>query len=214
MGRQQPTRTCPPCTTTRRRPRARKCLGKGCGRRYTPRCWRQRYCQNAECLRMVRRWQAARRQRRCRASPEGRRRHRQAERARRQEAKAKGHKPKARSRGRGRGHATKRFWSMLCGRPGCYEAPRSSVRAPARYCSKACRCAVRRVEDRERKWLSRRTLAGRMKRHYEYEAARRRHVRRPADPSHRVNAGGGATRRRCAAAGRTLSARPPPGEYR
>ena len=45
-----------------RRPRPRICLRKGCGRKYQPRCWHQRYCQDPECLRQVRRWQAARRQ--------------------------------------------------------------------------------------------------------------------------------------------------------
>ena len=45
-----------------RRPRPRICLRKGCGRKYQPRRWNQRYCQDPECLREVRRWQAARRQ--------------------------------------------------------------------------------------------------------------------------------------------------------
>ena len=40
-----------------RRPRPRICLRKGCGRRYQPRCSSQRYCQDSECLRQVRRWQ-------------------------------------------------------------------------------------------------------------------------------------------------------------
>ena len=45
-----------------RRPRLRICLRKRCGRRYQPQCWNQRYCQEPECHRQVRRWQAARRQ--------------------------------------------------------------------------------------------------------------------------------------------------------
>ena len=45
-----------------RRPRIRNCLRKGCRRRYQARSWNQRYCQEPECLRQVRRWQAARRQ--------------------------------------------------------------------------------------------------------------------------------------------------------
>lgn len=48
----------------------------------------------------------------------------------------------------------------------------SSVRNPARYCCVACRQAIRNVQDRERKWLSRGTLDGRKKRAYEYRAAR------------------------------------------
>ena len=38
------------------------CLRKGCGRKYQPRRWNQRYCQDPECLRQLRRWQAAQRQ--------------------------------------------------------------------------------------------------------------------------------------------------------
>ena len=45
-----------------RQPRPRTCFRKGCGRRYQPRRWNQRYCQDLECLRQVRRWQDARRQ--------------------------------------------------------------------------------------------------------------------------------------------------------
>ena len=40
----------------------RVCLRKGCGRKYQPRRWNQHYCQDPECLRLVMRWQAARRQ--------------------------------------------------------------------------------------------------------------------------------------------------------
>jgi len=49
----------------------------------------------------------------------------------------------------------------------------SSPRNPARYCCTACRQAVRNVQDRERKWLSRSTLDGRNKRAIEYQAGRR-----------------------------------------
>ena len=37
-------------------------MRKGCGREYQPRRWNQRYCQDPECQREIRRWQAARRQ--------------------------------------------------------------------------------------------------------------------------------------------------------
>jgi hypothetical protein len=63
--------------------------------------------------------------------------------------------------------------SPFCKRPGCYQAVRSSSRCPAQYCSDECRQAMKRVQDRERKWLSRNTEAGRYKRSLEYEAARR-----------------------------------------
>jgi hypothetical protein len=55
----------------------------------------------------------------------------------------------------------------------------SSVRNPARYCCPVCRQAVRNVQDRERKWLSRGTLDGRRKRAYEYRAARQRRSAQP-----------------------------------
>ncbi len=53
-----------------------------------------------------------------------------------------------------------------------------SVRNPARYCSCACRQAVRNVRDRERKWRARGTLEGRKKRACEYQVARQRQSRR------------------------------------
>jgi hypothetical protein len=58
-----------------------------------------------------------------------------------------------------------------CDRPGCYEPPVISLRNLARYCGTACRQAVRNVQDRERKWLSRGTSDGQKKRVIEYEAA-------------------------------------------
>jgi hypothetical protein len=204
MGLEQPTRKPPWRTTKRRRPRPRLCLRKGCGRRYMPRRWNQRYCQDPECLRLVRRWQSARRQRRRRASPQGRQYHRQAERARRQEAKLNHHKALERPDKRARGHAGRIFSGTLCSRPGCHEPPRTSLRTPASYCSTACQAAVRRVRDRERKWLSRATLAGRIKRGYEYAAARRG---RGHDPERDPRPSEG----RPPAVGRPLSARAAPG---
>lgn len=67
-----------------------------------------------------------------------------------------------------------RFFVPLCDRPGCHELPVISLRNPARYCCPECRQAVHNVLDRERKWRSRGTLAGRKKRAYEYQAARQR----------------------------------------
>ena len=70
------------------RPRARVCLRKGCGCKYQPRRWNQRYCQAAECLREVRRWQAARRQTERRADAAAKARHAEAERARRDQVRS------------------------------------------------------------------------------------------------------------------------------
>jgi hypothetical protein len=71
-----------------RRPRVRVCLRKGCGRKYQARRWNQRYCQDPECLRLVRRWQAARRQTERRKDAQVKACHAQAEGARRQRAKS------------------------------------------------------------------------------------------------------------------------------
>jgi hypothetical protein len=66
-----------------RRPRSRSCLRKGCGRKYKPRCRIQRYCQEPECLRQVRRWQAARRQAKRRQDDSVKAQHAEAEKERR-----------------------------------------------------------------------------------------------------------------------------------
>ena len=65
----------------------RLCMRKGCGRTYQPRCWNQRYCQEPEWLRQVRKWQAAKRQAKHRQDAEAKVRHAQAERERRERAK-------------------------------------------------------------------------------------------------------------------------------
>jgi hypothetical protein len=166
-------------STRGRRLRPRICLRQGCGRTYQPRRWNQRYCQDPDCQRQVRRWQAAKRQRKRRGDADGREKHAQTERERRKRRQAESYglsadgsssgdvRPPAWSR-------SKKFPETFCDRPGCYAAARSSDRAPARYCGDACRSALGRVRDRERKWLRRTTSAGRYKRQLEYERARRR----------------------------------------
>ena len=59
----------------------RICLHKGCGRKYQPRRYNQRYCQDPQCQQEVRRWHAARRQARYREDVGVRARHAQAEKA-------------------------------------------------------------------------------------------------------------------------------------
>lgn len=166
----------------------RTCLRKGCGRSFRARQWNQRYCQDPECRRLVRRWQATRRQRARRASAEGREKHAEAERARRRRpasgCPAGQRKPSAEGDSALVTAAGAGAWSrsetplprVVCDRPGCYEPPRDSRRTPASYCSDACRAAVRRVRDRERKYLARKTKAGRLKRRLEYAAAARKRL--------------------------------------
>ncbi len=93
-----------------RRPRARICLNKGCGRKYHPRCWNQRYCQDPECLREVRRWLAARRQAQRREVAGAKAEHAQAERARRQRAKSTPQVAQSPELTPARGHAAESFF--------------------------------------------------------------------------------------------------------
>ncbi len=90
LGVRAPVERChltPKCCASPRRPRVRMCLRKGCGRRYRPRRWNQRYCQEPECLRQLRRWQAAQRQARRRQDEAIKAKHAMAERVRRQRAR-------------------------------------------------------------------------------------------------------------------------------
>ena len=93
-----------------RRPRARPCLNKGCGRKYQPWRWNQRYCQDPECRREVDRWQAAQRQADRRKAADAKAKHAQAEKERRQRAKST---PKVAQNPEvtpARGHAAKSFF--------------------------------------------------------------------------------------------------------
>jgi len=161
--------------TSPRRPRPRLCLRKGCGRKYQPRRWNQRYCQDPECRRLVRRWQAARRQARRRQDDAAKAQHAAAQRARRQRGPSAPQASNNPEVAPARGHAAKIILpTRVCDRPGCYEPPSKPVDQPACFCSPACRQAVRRVQDRERKWRSRGTFQGRRARAQEYAAARAR----------------------------------------
>jgi hypothetical protein len=95
-----------------RRPRPRICLRKGCGGTYQPRAWNQRYCQEPECRRLVRRWQAARRQAARRQDPEIRAQHAQAESARRQQAQATSQTAQEPQLAPARGHAADAFFLL------------------------------------------------------------------------------------------------------
>jgi hypothetical protein len=168
----------------RRRPRPRLCLRKGCGRTYTPRRWNQRYCQDAECLRLVRRWLAAKRQAKRRQDEAVKARHAQAQQARRRRAVPSPQPPNEPEVAAARGHAAKIFSpTLICDRPGCHEMPPKSCRNQAKYCCPVCRQAVHRVIDRERKWLKRGTFQGRRAREREYQAVRARRGGQPRDPA-------------------------------
>ena len=179
----------------------RTCLRKACGCTFLARRQNQRYCQRPHCLREVRRWQSAKRQGERRRRPEVRAAHAEAERKRRarrradrrdaaaacvlaecaltecalqpDEQMAPDANPAPRDDSDRRAWSrSKKFSGPFCDRPGCYDAVRASCRCQARYCGDECRGDVRRVHDRERKWLARNTPAGRFKRGCEYQAAR------------------------------------------
>lgn len=157
----------------------RKCLRKGCGRKFQARRRKDRFCGEPDCQRELDRWrrakrrrQAAERQRKCRANPEGRERHAKAERQRR---------AKARQQRSGAVATTVApeacAWSrrtalpeIFCDRPGCYVPPRCGRHV--RYCGPACAAAMRQAQDRERKCLRRNSQPGRFKRAQEYQQAR------------------------------------------
>jgi len=156
---------CEPVSTTGRRLGLRVCLRRGCGRTYRARRSNQRYCQEPECLKLVRRWQAAKRQSARRQWAKAREAHATAERRRRARRRAEGCRESSAQRepapdddpNRGAWSRSKRGSEIFCDRPGCYDAVRPSCRCRARYCSDDCRQAVKRVRDRERKWLARQT---------------------------------------------------------
>jgi hypothetical protein len=160
----------------------RVCLRKGCGRKYQPRRWNQLYCQDPECLHLVRRWQAAKRQAKRRQDEAAKFQHAEAERVRRERVTSSPQPPKSAEIAVARGHAAKIFLpTTMCDRPGCHEPVAKSGRSQACYCCCACRQAIRSVRDRERKWLLRGTFQGRRAREQEYQAARARRGKQQPD---------------------------------
>lgn len=124
-----------------RRPRSRLCLRKGCGRRYQPRCWNQRYCQDPTCQREVRRWQAARRQARRRQAPQVKAQHAAAQRAHRRRAKAASQTMDSRKVTAARGHAAKVFFRLrsAAGRGAMNRRPCQFATRPATAATPAVR---------------------------------------------------------------------------
>jgi hypothetical protein len=141
--------------------RARRCLLKDCERWFTPPSPQSRYCSDA-CREAARRWRRAQASRRYRASAAGRARRRAQQQRYRQRQRervtgaASADVPAVRE---GQRPACPRedFVECLCARPGCYVTfwinPRQSNR---RFCSLACRLALRRVLDREARYRQRR----------------------------------------------------------
>lgn len=181
VGRSQSTSRPARVASTRHLP-PRLCLRKGCGCVYQPRRGNQRYCQKPECLAEVQRWQNAQRQQRHRQCPQVREQRAADARQRRQtRANATPHPPPPAKPSPADGAWSRRRKNSapFCHRPGCYEPLPADTLAPARYCGHTCCRAMRRVLNRERKWLRRKTGVGRRKR-------RRKYRTRPAARGTRV----------------------------
>lgn len=168
MGRGQ-SNTSPPSSPSRPRFPLRTCHRKGCGRTFWPRSCNQRYCRDPECLRLLHRWQAAKRQRERRRQAEKRQQHAEAERARRQrqrDARKEAQRTAPSGSVVAGVRAAPRAWSRsekklpdFCDRPGCYDPLPGPRRGPAQYCGSDCAGAQRRVQDRERKFKARQQKA-------------------------------------------------------
>jgi len=87
-------------------------LRKGCNRKYYPRRWNQRYCQDPDCQREVNRWLAARRQGKRRKAATAKAQHAQAEKTRRQQAKSVPKDVQKPQLTPARGHAAKPFFPL------------------------------------------------------------------------------------------------------
>src|SRR5215831_21328918 len=153
---QPPTRVSR-CPCRARRPRRRVCLLKGCGHVFRPEQPRARYCGEA-CREQARRWRQWKARRRYRQSPNGKQQ-RQAQsrryRERRPERPALETAPVTAAR-----VIPTKFFLCTCDRPGCYAEFVRTRRSPQqRFCSSACRQAVERVRERERRWRERRRQA-------------------------------------------------------
>jgi hypothetical protein len=139
--------------------RPRRCVLKGCERLFWPRHWRSRYCSEG-CHGAARRWQRWRSSQEYRATENGKQQRREQskryrERQReRKAASADGNSPREGQRIQPAGED---FSGKPCVRPGCYELFKLPYEhSNKRFCSVACRLALRRVVDREARYQARR----------------------------------------------------------
>lgn len=142
---------------------ARRCLLKGCERWFQAARPQARYC-SAECRQAACRWRRWRAARQYRASPQGRecrqaqsRRYRERQRA----SRLNGTPAAAETpcEGQRAAEIPEKVPSCSCSRPGCYVEFELHPRSPQQhFCSLACRQALRRVLQRERRHRERRRL--------------------------------------------------------
>jgi hypothetical protein len=147
--------------------RPRCCLLKGCGQLFWSRHPRSRYC-SAECRRAARDWQCWWWSQRYRATENGKQKRREQskryrervrERVREREQQQEAASADAESPREGQRKASEPevFSGKACVRPGCYELfAIPHEHSNKRFCSVACRLALRRVLDREGRYQARR----------------------------------------------------------
>ena len=132
-------------------PKRRPCLLKGCERPFQPQPNKalQRYCSRP-CRGEADRWSSWTAQKKYRASPKGREKRRLQ--ALRYRERCKNGRRTSASEGHTRRNSR---GEKCCDRPGCYETFRPTSRSPLqRFCSRACRRALIRVLERERRWAA------------------------------------------------------------
>lgn len=139
--------------------RPRRCLLKGCERLFWPRRPQAHYCSEACRLeaRRWRRWQASQRYRATDRGRERRREQSQRYRQRRRERQTASADVNSPREGQRASPGSADFQARPCDRPGCYVLfPIPHEHSCKRFCSVACRLALRRVLDREARWRARR----------------------------------------------------------
>ena len=146
------------CVHPARRPRTRMCLLKGCEQPFHPQQASERYC-SAGCREQAREWSEWKAQQKYRATSAG---------TEKRKAQSRRYRERVRNRKEPTGEAAeesarvishKFFFDYSCDRPGCYEEFLRTKRSPRqRCCSKACRRALERVWERERRWRKARAV--------------------------------------------------------
>lgn len=142
-------------------PRQRRCLLKGCEARFRAAHPLARYCSE-DCQQAARRWSLWRANRRYRRSEQGKACRREQCRRRRQRCREREYHRAARHAGCEGYQDLDAEKKIPCLRPGCYERFATSARSPLKkFCSHACRRALRRVLLREARWRRRFARGGR-----------------------------------------------------
>jgi hypothetical protein len=153
-----------PCA--RSRPHGcRRCLLKGCECWFRPSRPQARYC-SPDCQRAARRWRRWRAVQRYRASDHGKQRRRgQSQRYRQRQRRAPVAPAEPPPEGQRPAAIPHDSSGCPCDRPGCYQLFRPSPRSPdQRFCSPACRQALRRVRQRDVRRQERRRRGARPRR--------------------------------------------------